>query len=110
MNNFFEPFLQNLDWIIVGLVLCSGFFQKQYLKGFRFSKDDSYDSALKTLALSAVVSVIYIILIKDPEKPKNWSMYFLSYFAATSLYQLIISPFVDFIKSKLPSTNKTEGQ
>ena len=56
--------------------------------------------------LSAIVSIIYIVLIKDPEKPKNWSMYFLSYFAATSLYELIVNPFVDFIKSKLPSATK----
>lgn len=106
MNDFFAPFLSNIDWIIVGLVMCAGFFQKQYFKGFTLAKDISYDSALKTLTLSAVVSIIYILLIKDPEKAKNWSMYFLSYFAATSLYELIVNPFVDFIKSKLPSTPK----
>ena len=106
MNSFFDTFLSNIDFIIVGLVLCAGFFQKQYFKGFRLSKDDSYDSALKTLMLSAIVSIIYIVLIKDPEKPKNWSMYFLSYFAATSLYELIVNPFVDFIKSILPSATK----
>jgi hypothetical protein len=81
-------------------VLCSGFFQSRYFKGFSLSKDASYDSALKTLALSAVASSVYIVLARNPAVATNWAKYFVSYFAATSLYELLISKFVDWIKEK----------
>lgn len=105
MNSFFDNLLSHFDYWIVIIVLLSGLFQKNYFKGFYLSKDSSYDSALKTLVLSLVVSAIYIILLKDPEKSNNWAQYFISYFAATSLYELLISPFVDYIKSKFKVGN-----
>ncbi len=93
----------------MAIVLCSGFFQKRYFQGFRLSKlNDSYDSALKTLALSFVVSVIYIYLLKDPDKASNWSKYFFSYFGATSLYELLVQPFVEWIKKVTGA--KPDGQ
>lgn len=98
--NFFDSLLDKFDVWIVVLVLCSGFFQRMYLKGFYFSKDASYDSALKTLLVSAVVSVVYILLFKDPDKANNYAKYFVSYFGATSLYELLINPFVTWIKNK----------
>lgn len=104
MNNFFDSLMDKIDLVVVGLVLCSGFFQKRYLKGFKLSKDSSYDSALKTLVLSGIVSVIYILLAKDPENATNWAKYFISYFGATSLYELLINPFVRWI------VNKTGGK
>ena len=96
--NFFESFADKFDVWIVGIVLCSGFFQQKYLKGIVWSKDASYDSALKTLAVSAVASAIYIVLLKDPESANNWAKYFVSYFAATSLYELLVSPFIKWVK------------
>ena len=105
MNNFFDILQSHLDFVVVAIVLCSGFFQKMYLKGFSFAKDASYDSALKTLAVSFVASAIYIILIKNPEKPNNWAMYFLSYFFATSLYELLINPFINWVKAKTGQSN-----
>jgi hypothetical protein len=101
MQPFFDSLLNALDFVVVGLVLLSGFFQKRYFRGFKLSKDDSYDSALKTLILSGIVSTVYILLIKDPEKATNWSRYFISYFAATSLYELLINPFTKWLQSKL---------
>lgn len=102
-TSFFDSLLGQLDVVIVGIVLCSGFFQKAYLRGFYFSKDASYDSALKTLTLSAMVSIIYILFLKhDGGIGKKLSGYFLSYFAATSLYELLINPFIAWIKSRLP--------
>lgn len=106
MNTFFESFLDKLDWVIVVLVLLCGFFQKRYLKGFSLSKETSYDSALKTLFLSAVVASLYIFLLKDPNKVNNWSKYFISYFAATSLYELLVTPFLAWIKSKTGEIDK----
>lgn len=103
MTDFFNSLLDKVDLIIVALVLVSGFFQARYFKGFNLVKDPSYDSALKTLALSAVVSVIYIYLLKDPNKADNWAKYFYSYFGATSLYELLIDPFRNWIMKKIGS-------
>jgi hypothetical protein len=100
MNNFFDSIMEKIDIVVVVLVLCSGFFQKMYLKGLTLSKDVTYDSALKTLLVSAIASVIYIVLFKDPDKASSYAKYFISYFGATSLYELLISPFVNFLKSK----------
>lgn len=101
MNNFFDIVVNTLDAWIVAIVLCSGFFQKIYLKGIVLNKkSESYDSALKTLALSFIVSLIYIYLLKDPDKASNWSKYFFSYFAATSLYELLIEPFAEWIRTR----------
>lgn len=100
MNYFFDALLDKVDIVIAAIVLCSGFFQAKYLKAFYFSKDASYDSALKTLALSAVASAIYIVLLKNPESATNWAKYFISYFGATSLYELLITPFIRWIKKR----------
>lgn len=96
--NFVNSFTEKLDFYIVLIVLCAGFFQKLYLRGFTWSANSSYDSALKTLAVSAVASAVYIGLIKDPNSANNWAKYFISYFAATSLYELLVSPFIELIK------------
>lgn len=98
--NFFDAFLDKFDVWVVGIVLCSGFFQQKYLKGIVWSKDTSYDSALKTLAVSAVASALYIFLLKDPDSANNWAKYFVSYFGATSLYELLVNPFIRMIKRK----------
>lgn len=100
MQNFFDSLLNKFDLWIVLIVLCSGFFQGMYLKVITLAKDVKYDSALKTLLVSALVSTMYIFLLKDPEKANNWAKYFVSYFAATSLFELLIGPFVKYIKTK----------
>jgi hypothetical protein len=100
MNDFFNSLLEKIDVYIVVIVLCAGFFQSRYFKGFQISKDPSYDSALKTLGLSAIASTVYILLARDPNSATNWAKYFISYFAATSLYELLISHLVDWIKTK----------
>lgn len=108
MGNFLDAIMDKIDLIVMGIVLCSGFFQKMYLKGVTWSKDASYDSALKTLAVSAVASSIYIVLIKDPNSATNWAKYFISYFGATSLYELLVSPFVRWIKKVTGSTDEPD--
>jgi hypothetical protein len=101
MNSFFDTITSRIDFIIVAIVLCSGFFQTRYLSGWVWAKNSTQDSALKTLAVSAVASVIYIALVKDPAKGSNYAMYFLSYFFATSLYELLIKPFVNWITLRI---------
>ena len=100
--------MEKLDLWVVAIVLCSGFFQARYLKGFSLSKDISYDSALKTLGLSAIASSLYIVLAKDPNSATNWAKYFFSYFGATSLYELLVSPFVRWIK-KITGEKETDN-
>jgi|JI10StandDraft_1071094.scaffolds.fasta_scaffold518208_2 hypothetical protein len=96
--NFFNSIADKLDFWVMGIVLCSGFFQRKYLKAFYFSKDATYDSALKTLLVSAVASCVYIFLLKDPDSANNWAKYFVSYFGATSLYELLVQPFIKWVK------------
>jgi hypothetical protein len=105
MEKFFDVIINSLDFIIVGIVLVSGFFQKMYLKGFKLSKDASYDSALKTLLVSAIFSTVYILLVKNPDRADNWAKYFLSYVFATSLYELLVSPFIKWVKAKTGNTD-----
>lgn len=101
MTEFLNQFLAHVDVTIITLVILSGFFQKKYFRGFTWSKDNSYDQALKTLALSFVVSLIYILLFRNPENAKPWANYFISYFFATSLYELLLQPFIKAIGLRL---------
>lgn len=82
----------HLDPTIILIVIASGFFQNKYFAGFTVSKDKGYDAALKTLALSAFVSIVYIILLG--EQKDTLSFYLISYFTATSFYELLIKPVV----------------
>lgn len=107
MLYFFESFAEKIDIYIVGLVLLSGFFQKKYLAHWCwYPKDGAYDSALKTLAVSAIVCTIYIILLKDPNRASNWVKYFISYFMATSIYELLVDKFIDWITNKFSKQTK----
>lgn len=91
----------NVDLWVVLIVLLSGFFQKSYMEGFSISKKPRYDSALKTLIVSFIVSIVYIYLAnRDNKDPWPMSEYFFSYFLATSLYELVIDPFRDWIVKK----------
>lgn len=97
MNSFFDTILSNIDWVVIVIVLCSGFFQSRYLANWKVQ------SASKTLLVSFVASAIYIALMKNPENGKNWAGYFLSYFFSTSLYELLVKPFTNWISSKVGS-------
>lgn len=96
--NFFNSFADKLDFWVIGIVLCSGFFQQKYMEGFYLSKNNRLDGALKTLLVSTLASCAYIFLLKDPDSANNWAKYFVSYFAATSLYELLVTPFVRWLK------------
>jgi hypothetical protein len=103
----------NLDVIIIALVFLSGFFQEKYFIGWVWLKNARLDSSLKTLAVSFVVSSIYILILAKELKRANvdgatafipWGKYFISYFAATSMYDMLISPLRKFIKNKTGNT------
>lgn len=102
----------NLDVIVIVLVFLSGFFQEKYLCEFKWVKDARIDASLKTLIVSFVVSSIYIFLMykeakriaEDGKALVPWAKYFISYFAATSLYDLGIKPLRRWIKTKTGNT------
>ena len=90
----------NIDFIIVLLVFLSGYFQEQYLCGWILSKIPRYDAAIKTLLVSFVVSSVYIYFMyrNDRTVAVPYVKYFISYFVATSLYDLAVKPVRDLIK------------
>jgi hypothetical protein len=91
----------NVDIIIVLIVLLSGFFQSSYLTIIELSKNPKTDSAWKTLTVSFVASMVWIIFThKGSKDPLPLAKYFFSYFLATSLYELLINPFKNWIVSK----------
>ena len=75
-----------LDVAIMILVICSGFLVKKFWTQGRL------DTAWRTLILSAALVVVYtIIMITTHELHETyWAKCFVSYTAATSLYELII--------------------
>lgn len=98
--DFFKEKL-NIDVLIVLIVLGAGFFQKKYLS-IPWSKDPSHDASLKTLVISFVASTIYIILfhLQNATLPIEWVKYFISYFFATSFYELLLRPFIKWWGTK----------
>jgi hypothetical protein len=99
----------NLDIIIIAIVFLSGFFQEKYLFETKLIKDARLDASVKTLAISFIVSSIYILLVYKEAKRTatdgivylSWVKYMISYFAATSLYDLGIKPLRKWIKNKV---------
>jgi hypothetical protein len=90
----FLDYLNNvlhIDPIIVLIVIAAGFFQEKYMCSFRVSKDEKTDAALKTLLVSFSVSIIYLVFKGLPKE--MFAQYFLSYFLATSFYEMILRPF-----------------
>lgn len=85
----------HIDPIVVLIVIASGFFQNRYLSSWVIGKDTRASSALKTLLVSFVVCVIYLYLAFTPRNA--FANYFLSYFLATSLYELILRPLIKWI-------------
>ena len=96
----------NIDLWILLIVILSGFFQKTYFQGFNLSKSGRYDEALKTLILSFFVGLIYLYLVYVQDRAADipWAKYFVSYFAATSIYELVINPIRQALIKKFGGT------
>lgn len=94
----------HIDGIITLIVIAAGLFQKTFLEGIVWSKDEKYDGALKTLAVSAVLVTVKLFFEKA-HGTDIWDA-ILSYFLATSFYELIARPIVKAIKNKI---NKLTG-
>lgn len=89
----------HIDPIIFLIVFASGFFVNRFLKQPFLSKDLRTDAAWKTLFVSFVVAVIYLYMNSTPRE--MFAELFLSYFMATSLYELMIRPFAKFIQKQI---------
>ena len=79
-----DAFGANIDWVIVILVIASGYFQSAYLK------DLNINDALKTLLVSFIASGIYLLLSGDLVNKASLAKYFFSFFLATSLYEILL--------------------
>lgn len=99
----------NIDPVIVGIVLSSGFFQNRYLCAFTWFKDARIDAAYKTLVVSFLASAIYVGL-NYPHGTFSGAKCFISYFFTTSLYELLIKPFTQWVKQKTGDTTPTLPQ
>lgn len=88
----------HIDPVIVLIVIASGFFQNRFLCYWEISKDQKTAAAFRTLIVSAAASLIYLWLVGV--KRDAFAYYFLSFFLATSLYELLIRPLVKWIKKE----------
>lgn len=82
----------NIDAVILLMVFLSGLFQEKYLGIVSLVKDPRLDSSLKTLLVSFVAGSVYIVLVYWDSKELPYVKYFISYFTATSIYDLAIRP------------------
>lgn len=105
--DFIETLQQkwNIDLVIFLLVMLSGFFQERFLAHWNLTKDARLCAALKTLIVSFVVSTIYISIVYKQAHGQSdgaevmipWGKYFITYFASTSIYDLLVRPFRKWI-------------
>jgi len=86
----------HIDFFIVLIVLSAGFFQNRYLSVWEITKDQKTAGALRTLIVSFIAAGIYLWFL-NPGKD-TFANYFVSYFATTSLYELLVRPFMKWIK------------
>lgn len=85
----FNLLTNSIDFIIIALVLCAGFFQSKYLFNIKIS------APVKTLIVSAIFTIAYGVglwaagMFTKALIPK----YILSYAVATSLYELLLKKY-----------------
>lgn len=90
-----------IDLVILMLVIFSGYFAKQYLVDLKMNM------AFKTLMVATLVTILYMCILKFGEKslePTYWKKCFITYFTATSMYEVILKHiplFWKVIKEKL---------
>ncbi len=87
----------HLDPIVSLLVLSSGFFAKTYLTFGVFSK---LSNAHKTFISGSVFTGIYAAILFETGKfPADMiPVFFISFAVTTSIYELLVAPFMEFIK------------
>lgn len=96
INNLWAVINANIDWLIVALVIASGYFQKRYMKCVSMGGE-----AVKTLLVSFVITTIYVLLDGSITSNKMLAKFIFSYFMATSLYDVLIKPITKVLQDKL---------
>lgn len=91
----------HINGVIVLIVIAAGYFQNSYTKDLHLSKDDKTNSALKTLLISGLVVTI-MLLFQNPGREQIWEAC-LSYFLATSFYEILVRPITKAIQKKIGS-------
>ena len=102
VNQFFTYLKDNLhiNWIVVLIVLLSGLLQNTLLNEIRFAKNDKTDGARKTLLVSLIVSAIWFYFAESAYSKEVIGQYFISFFAATSLYEIVLKKWFDKLLKK----------
>ena len=102
LDSITKIFSQYVDWLIVVLVICAGYYQNSYLKGVTLAKDAKYDSTLKTLILGTLFNVVYLVILGvNSGLPKEvWAKLFFSYIFATSFYDILMRPIGKWIVNR----------
>lgn len=95
-NYLWTAIATNINWMIVVLVIVSGYFQRYYLKNIKVMGD-----AVKTLLVSFIVTTIYLSLIGDIYDRQALARFFFSYFISTSLYEIILKPLTEIVVSRI---------
>lgn len=97
-------FLENqIDWILVLLILISSFWVK---KNF----DDvlpKISTAHKILIWCTLLTIIYVgfLDVTKVKDAKPWTVYLISYFFATSFYELLWKYLIDWVTKKIGGNN-----
>ncbi len=100
-----------LDPYIFTLVLASGYFQKQYLKGVKFI--DKMNGDHKTLFVSGIFSAIYVFILyttSHPNLSEKILGFFVTFVSATSFYRILVKPFNKYITSKFGSNEPVKSE
>lgn len=95
-NHLWNALALNINWVIVLIVIGSGYFQKRYLTSITFMNE-----ALKTLLVSFLAATIYMWLIGALQDKLSLAQYFFSYFISTSLYEVLLKPLTRWVENKL---------
>lgn len=103
LTSAFNMFVALLDPIVIGLVLISGYFSGKYLNWSWLNKHVS--TAWKTLIFSAILVAIYIVAVRRDGGSFTYTKVLISYFVATSFYELIIKALGD----KFPFLKTTQN-
>lgn len=94
--NIFEQFINQINVVIMVLILLGGIFATRYLVDWKFN------SAWKTLIVGTIFTAIYIGIkaFEKDFKTEDIESYFITYCVTTSLYELILKHFMDWIQDK----------
>ncbi|TAN17245.1 MAG: hypothetical protein EPN37_07265 [Chitinophagaceae bacterium] len=98
--NIFETFINQINTVVMILILLGGIFATRYLTTWKIT------SAWKTLIVGTLFVTIYIGIkaLEDTFKVADIESYFITYCVTTSLYELILKHFMDWIQNQLNSS------